>query len=133
MKNIINIGIPSKGRLRKDVLNIFKKEKIKTQSDVIKFAKNLIGFNQEMKDKNKELRQYLFSTFYSHVSVYRMNKKGQLMINSLFTVFNEDYRLMPISFQKRFKNAEIKERVVADYIAGMTDTFAKKEYESLFA
>ena len=62
-----------------------------------------------------------------------MNKKGQLMINSLFRAFNDDYRLMPTSFQQRFKHADVKERVVADYIAGMTDTFAKKEYESLFA
>jgi ATP phosphoribosyltransferase len=30
IKDIINIGIPSKGRLRKDVLNIFKKNKLKT-------------------------------------------------------------------------------------------------------
>ena len=29
MKNIINIGIPSKGRLRKDVLKIFSKKKFK--------------------------------------------------------------------------------------------------------
>jgi len=28
IKNILNIGIPSKGRLRKDVLNIFKKNKL---------------------------------------------------------------------------------------------------------
>ena len=62
-----------------------------------------------------------------------MNKKGQRMINSLFAAFVEDYRLMPLSFQELFKNADVKERVVADYIAGMTDTFAKKEYESLFA
>jgi ATP phosphoribosyltransferase len=33
MKNIINIGIPSKGRLRKDVLNIFKKKKLKLISE----------------------------------------------------------------------------------------------------
>jgi ATP phosphoribosyltransferase len=30
IKDIINIGIPSKGRLRKDVLNIFKKNRVKT-------------------------------------------------------------------------------------------------------
>ena len=33
IKNIINIGIPSKGRLRKDVLNIFKKNKLKLISE----------------------------------------------------------------------------------------------------
>ena len=39
MKNIINIGIPSKGRLRKDVLNIFKKKKLKLISE----RRELIG------------------------------------------------------------------------------------------
>jgi len=33
IKDIINIGIPSKGRLRKDVLNIFKKKKLKLTSE----------------------------------------------------------------------------------------------------
>ncbi|MDC1078611.1 ATP phosphoribosyltransferase [Candidatus Pelagibacter sp.] len=33
IKDIINIGIPSKGRLRKDVLNIFKKNKLKLISE----------------------------------------------------------------------------------------------------
>ena len=44
-KNILNIGIPSKGRLRKDVLNIFKKNKLKIFSekgerDLISYVKN---------------------------------------------------------------------------------------------
>ena len=33
MKNIINIGIPSKGRLRKDVLKVFKKNKLNLISE----------------------------------------------------------------------------------------------------
>ena len=33
MKNIINIGIPSKGRLRKDILKIFKKNKLNLVSE----------------------------------------------------------------------------------------------------
>ncbi len=41
MKNIINIGIPSKGRLRKDVLNIFKKKKLKLISE--RGDRDLIG------------------------------------------------------------------------------------------
>ena len=41
MKNIINIGIPSKGRLRKDVLNIFKKKKLKLISE--RGKRDLIG------------------------------------------------------------------------------------------
>ncbi len=41
MKNIINIGIPSKGRLRKDVLNIFRKKKLKLISE--RGERDLIG------------------------------------------------------------------------------------------
>ena len=41
MKDIINIGIPSKGRLRKDVLNIFKKKKLKLISE--RGERDLIG------------------------------------------------------------------------------------------
>ena len=42
MKNLINIGIPSKGRLRKDVLNIFKKKKLKLFSE--KGKRDLVGY-----------------------------------------------------------------------------------------
>ena len=41
MNNIINIGIPSKGRLRKDVLNVFKKNKLKLISE--RGERDLIG------------------------------------------------------------------------------------------
>ena len=41
MKNIINIGIPSKGRLRKDVLKIFNKKKLKLISE--RGERDLIG------------------------------------------------------------------------------------------
>ncbi len=41
-KNILNIGIPSKGRLRKDVLNIFKKKKLNLISE--RGERDLLGF-----------------------------------------------------------------------------------------
>ena len=47
MKNLINIGIPSKGRLRKDVLKIFNKKKLKLISE--RGERELIG---SMKNKS---------------------------------------------------------------------------------
>ena len=41
MDNMINIGIPSKGRLRKDVLKIFKKKKLNLVSE--RGERDLIG------------------------------------------------------------------------------------------
>ena len=48
MKNIIKIGIPSKGRLRKDILNIFKKKKLKLISE--RGERDLLGSIKEFKN-----------------------------------------------------------------------------------
>ena len=47
-KNILNIGIPSKGRLRKDVLNIFKKKKLNIISE--RGERDLLGSIKQLKN-----------------------------------------------------------------------------------
>jgi dGTPase len=93
--------------------------------------KPIVTFGKDMKIRNHELRRYLFKEFYSHLTVYRMNKKGQHIIKALFEAFSNDTKLLPFHHQDRLKTEE-KHRVVADYIAGMTDVFAQKEYQTLF-
>ncbi len=94
--------------------------------------KTVVKFSPEMFEKAKQLRVYLFNQFYTHHSVYRMNKKGQNIIDSLFNAFVADIKLLPKDYQTIISNAYSKERVVCDYIAGMTDTYAAREYESIF-
>ena len=48
IKNILNIGIPSKGRLRKDVLNIFKKNKLNLISE--RGERDLLGSIKQYKN-----------------------------------------------------------------------------------
>lgn len=106
---------------------------IRSVEDVQQKGNNVICFSRDIKEKNTELRKYLFTTFYSHVTVYKMNKKGQHIIKHLFDAYTQDTRLLPERFQKKIRaNTPHKERIVADYIAGMTDNFAKKEYEAIF-
>lgn len=94
--------------------------------------KSLIKFSPEMSDMSSELRKYLFTQFYTHHSVYRMNKKGQNIIHDLFNAFVEDRKLLPRHFQECISHDYPLERVVCDYIAGMTDTYAEKEYDTIF-
>ena len=56
-KNILNIGIPSKGRLRKDVLNIFKKNKLNLISE--RGERDLLG---SIKQKKNVKILYLHAT-----------------------------------------------------------------------
>ncbi len=106
---------------------------VQTLEDLQSFQKPLVSFSVEMKALNLELRKYLFQNFYSHYTVYRMNKKGQLIIRQLFDAFTQDSRLLPDHYRARIGSDYLKERVVADYIAGMTDIYAQKEYQTIFS
>ena len=99
-----------------------------------KITTPLISFSKEMSEKNKELRQFLFTYFYQHYNVYRMNKQGQLIIRKLFKAFTEDPYLLPQKYQKKVTSTKASslERLTCDYIAGMTDPFAEKEYQSIY-
>ena len=111
---------------RLDVLGLSSVSDVQSKSGVA------ISFSSEMQEKNKALREYLFSRFYSSPNVYRMNQKGQILIRRLFEVFCNDVKLLPLPYQKRVCEVGVKERVVCDYIAGMTDTFVLQECSALF-
>ena len=63
-----------------------------------------------------------------------MTSKAQRIVRELFNVFMQDVKLMPNEFQQRAKldSATDQARAVADYIAGMTDRYAIREYQRLF-
>lgn len=90
----------------------------------------LIAFSPEMQQHQLELKQFLRNKLYRHYRVNRMSSKAQRIIRDLFAVFHDDPKLMPDEFQMRAK--EEKPRAVADYIAGMTDRYAIREYRRLF-
>lgn len=100
--------------------------------DVQSTSGPIAKFSSELHDKNLELRRFLFTEFYQHPDVYKMNKKGQIIIQKLFESFTTDPKTLPVKQQKQIQNGEVKERVIADYIAGMTDPYAARECDSLF-
>ena len=61
----------------------------------------------------------------------RMSAKARRIIGDLFSAFTEDSRLLPPQFQQQAQTD--CPRAVSDYIAGMTDRYAIKEYRRLFA
>lgn len=98
----------------------------------------LIGFSDAMQAQNLELKQFLRKNLYQHYRVRRMTSKAARVIDGLFGAFINDPRLLP---PESLRNVEILEqsqgemgraRAVADYIAGMTDRYAIKEYDRLF-
>jgi dGTPase len=92
----------------------------------------LVGFSERMAEENRTLKTFLRTRLYRHYKVVRMTSKARRIIRDLFSAFVDDLRLLPEQYQQNaLKQGEY--RVIADYIAGMTDRYAVKEHRRLFA
>ena len=94
----------------------------------------LISFSPGMREQQTELKRFLRTNLYQHYRVNRMTSKAQRIVRDLFHIFMQDVKLMPDEFQQRakFDSPTDQARAVADYIAGMTDRYAIREYQRLF-
>jgi dGTPase len=102
--------------------------------DDVRRAPALIAFSDELNSKQRELKKFLHTHLYRHYRVMRMSAKAQRIIRDLFSVFMEDSRLLPTQFQTAAaKDENGRARVVADYIAGMTDRYAIREHKRIFS
>ncbi len=90
----------------------------------------IVSFCPEMNEKNRELRHFLATHFYHHEHVSEMNITGKNIIQTLFKTFKDTPKLLPKKYIEKIKHLQL-ERVICDYIAGMTDVFAKEQYERL--
>jgi dGTPase len=101
-------------------------------------GKPLIAFSDGMREQNLELKRFLRTRLYRHYRVHRMTAKAARTITALFNAFLDDPRLLPSDVQQQAATKEEhhgkdgRARVVADYIAGMTDRYAIAEYERTF-
>ena len=97
----------------------------------VRAAPPLAAFSPEIRGEQHELKQFLRSQLYQHYQVSRMSGKAQRIVRELFEAFMETPRLLPAQYQEKARAD--KARAIADYIAGMTDRYAIKEYRRLFA
>lgn len=106
--------------------------------DVRAAGRQMVAFSDDMKAKVNELRGFLFDRMYRHYTINRMHLKVEKIVTDLFTAFTKNYKVLPDNWQQRVEEAggagdeQIRARIVADYIAGMTDRYAIREHERLF-
>jgi len=101
------------------------------QEQVRLHARPLVRFSPELQRKNKLLKQFLFHHLYRHYKVERMRVKADRFLTMLFESYRKNPTLLPRREQEKF-DLYGRERVICDYIAGMTDRFALDEFKRLF-
>jgi dGTPase len=106
--------------------------------DVRALAQPLVGFSEAAGEEHAALMQFLRERLYKHYKVLRMNSKARRVLKSLFGALFEDVNLMPPEHRDLAVSLEAtlgaagRARVVADYVAGMTDRYAILEHRRLF-
>jgi dGTPase len=93
----------------------------------------LVSFTDTVWLEHRELKDFLNEHMYRHPTVKMMTDRARKMVQALFDKYMSNPLQMTDEFSGRAAQGDIsvKARVVADYIAGMTDRFAIAEYERL--
>jgi dGTPase len=106
---------------------------VETLADVRKVKPRLVEFSDDVTVRNRELKDFLYDRLYTHYRVTRMTQKADRIMSALFEVYmHEPKQLPPHVTRRAAEEGESIPRVIADYIAGMTDRFALQEYKKLF-
>lgn len=103
-------------------------------SDIHSAGKAMIAFSQGMAEAEAELKEFLYANLYRHPSVMKVRANADQIVRDLFTYYFEKPQEMPDDWSEAFneKDELARAREVADFIAGMTDTYAVKEHRRLF-
>jgi dGTPase len=124
---------------------------IRSVDDVRTAKEPLVGFTPEVRRLKAGLERFLHERVYRNHRVLRMTTNGKRILEALFAEYVRHPELLPEKHLRRWSGATARigppppgwvttarttldclERVVGDYLAGMTDRFAQQEYRRLF-
>ena len=105
-----------------------KKQKIFKLKDVYRSKSLIVDFSNKMKNVDKETKSFLNKKMYNNKLVLNKTSKGKFIIQKLF---KECIKKPKKYLRKDLLNAFSKERVVSDFISGMTDRYAISLYNNL--
>ncbi|WP_299987661.1 anti-phage deoxyguanosine triphosphatase [uncultured Ruegeria sp.] len=104
------------------------------------FGNPIFGYQAVLAEESRAVLDVLQDLVVNRVifttTVQQLEFKGQKIVTELFHAFATDpERLLPKRDARRYDEAssgDLKQRVICDYIAGMTDDYATKRYQQLF-
>ncbi len=108
--------------------------KIQSEKDVRQAGKFLVHFSADMENAHQAIKKFLMQNMYRHSTVNRMTANAKKIVSGLFDFYMASPSCLPD------KRAEVEIKIsdqktlaifISDYIAGMTDRYAIKEFEEL--
>lgn len=110
---------------------------VQSAADVRKAKEQTVCFSFAMQQNMRTIRDFLKKRMYGHSKVNRVCAKSERIVREMFDFLMARPDCLPNEWYAKVRGREtedaFKARVIADYIAGMTDRFAVKEHRSLFS
>jgi dGTPase len=126
------------GRMVEDVIavaqNRLASAQPKSVDDIRHMGTTIIRFSKPLYQDLKAVRSFLFTRMYRAPSVMAVRAEVTKVVDDLFPLYLESPHLLPPEWQADVGAAKDKvdlARVIADYVAGMTDRFAIQEHQRL--
>lgn len=120
-ESIYILGEASSDRINNMIMNI-----IKNSTDT-----NCIKMTVEYQQATDELRKFMFDNVYIESLAKRDEIKAEKVVGELFMHIKNNPKFLPIEYGMMLKFYDL-DKVVSDYIAGMTDRYAIKKFTDIF-
>lgn len=103
-------------------------------ADIHDAGRPVVTFSDAMAKQEQELKRFLYENLYHHPEVMAVREKADRIVHDLFARYFARPADMPDDHGNDVEGASEAQRAryVADFIAGMTDTYAVKEHQRLF-
>lgn len=99
-----------------------------TLEAVRKYPKRLVNLSSEVEAERRQTKEFLYQNLYYSSILQPEKEDAERVITELFALWMQHPEKLPASYQEKMK-LEPQARVVCDYIAGMTDTYIREQYE----
>ena len=117
------------------VLGMTTKERLNTLIHNIimnSMGKNDIVMSEEIGGAMQDLRKFMFQKVYTNPAAKGEEAKAERLLCELYAHYMGHIEILPEQYQRMHSEGEKKERVVCDYISGMTDQYAVAKYTEFF-
>ena len=114
--------------LIRETRSLLEKNQIESVEEVRAFPGRLASFETEVAAYNQQLKQFLRAHLYTHPALRKAREEARSLIEGLFRHYVEYPQRLPEGHYSRIGSLGIH-RVVCDYIAGMTDSYARSRYK----
>ena len=116
------LGMTTKERLNTLIHNIIMNSR----------GKNDIVMSEEIGGAMQDLRKFMFQKVYTNPAAKGEEAKAERLLCELYAHYMGHIEILPEQYQRMHSEGEKKERVVCDYISGMTDQYAVAKYSEFF-